>query len=475
MPDMTKDDLRKLSKDELVDLLWACFQKIDELEARIKDLESKLSKNSNNSSKPPSSDGFNKKPRTQSLRKSSRRKSGGQEGHNGHRLEMVEHPDEIELHDVCNCENCDAALTDISPDGYDRRQVFDIPKPSIIVTEHRAIQKTCHRCGHKNRGTFPDEVTQPTQYGREITSTVVYLSNYQLLPAARLVELIEDLYQHQMSQGTIYNMLRRCYYLLEETEAAIKKGIIMSDVAGFDETGFYVDTKRLWLHTASTKFATLYFVHPKRGSEAIESFGILPEFKGVAVHDFWKAYLKYDCDHSLCNAHHLRELTFVSEQENQLWAKQLIELLVEIKDRVEQTQGDRLPSQQVSKFSRKYSRLINKGLSVNQVSEAVPQVKRRGRQKQTVAKNLLDRLKKHKPDVLRFMNDFRVPFDNNGSERDIRMMKVKQKISGCFRSFQGAEHFCRIRGYIATARKNQIGAYEAINTAIRGQPFVPDG
>lgn len=458
----------------LVEGLIATFQlQVAVLEARVKQLENQLNQNSRNSSKPPASDGFK---RTKSQRKKSGKKSGGQKGHPGHTLKMVDSPDQVQVHTVDCCRECGVSLANQTVESYERRQVFDIPPMKLLVTEHRAEMKTCQVCGTCNKASFPDKVNQPVQYGPEVQALAVYLNQYQLLPYDRIRELFADLFGQPISEGTLLATNQAYNEALGSTEQEIKQGLLNAPVIHCDETGTRVDGKLQWLHTISDEHRTYYSIQPKRGSAAMDEMGILPVYQGTAKHDFWKPYFKYPCDHSLCNAHHLRELTGVIETEQQTWAQQMKDLLLTIKGAVaEQKEKAKthLEPEQLLDFESRYSRIIALGYEENPlVMEGEPKAKR-GKPKKAKARNLLERLDQHRQETLNFMYDFCIPFDNNQAERDIRMTKVQQKISGGFRTWQGAQTFCRIRGYISTAKKNSIPVLGAIRDALRGNPFVP--
>lgn len=438
----------------------------------IQDLQDQLTKNSRNSNKPPSSDG-DRKPRTNSLRRSSGKKNGGQKGHKGHTIELVENPDHIKMHEVKECKHCHISLEDKEPIGYEKRQVFDIPLIQMEVTEHRVEIKDCNHCGLQTKAEFPPEVTQPTQYGNCIKSLASYLNTYQLIPLERTSEIFEDVFGHPISEATVLQANELLFDCIEPATDMIKQQLIDSDVINNDETGLRVEGKLHWLHVIGSDTLTYYDVHEKRGKEAMDYIGILPEFNGVSIHDHWKPYFGYEnCEHGLCNGHHLRELKFIYEQYRQEWANELSNLLIEIKEKVDETRPHKghLDPPEIKEFEKRYDEIIEKGLKLNPPPQ---RTKKRGRVKQTPPKNLLDRLKEHKKETLRFMYDFRVPFDNNQGERDIRMTKLKQKISGCFRTFEGAQRFCRIRGYISTVRKNECNVIDAIQDAFNGEPFIP--
>jgi len=476
-------------KDELIVRLFAELQilretvetltnRVDSLEAEnktlrdeVKDLRGRLAKNSKNSSKPPSSDGL-KKPQPKSLRKPSGRKPGGQQGHAGARLEMVEQPDHVVSHTVDECRQCGCSLESVDAGDHRRRQVVDLPPIQLEVTEHRAEIKCCPGCGCLNEAAFPEEIKTSVQYGSRIKSLLVYLNQYQLLPDERTCQLVEDLLAHTISQGTLSNWNAECYRNLESTEEQIRQAILASEVVHFDETGIRQQGKLHGLHTAGTKRFTDYGLHARRGTEAMIALGILENYTGCAVHDHWKSYFTFSCDHSLCNAHHLRELTYLAEQEQQGWAASMITLLLEAKDTCEATSEKCLAenSAVLASIRLRYDALIAKGLAQNLPPPQRLEQKTRGRRKQSKAKNLLDRLRDFKSETLAFLTHPLIPFDNNQSERDIRMAKLKQKISGCFRGENGGNIFSRIRGYVSTLRKNNLKILDGIQSAFNRSP-----
>ncbi|MGI9863105.1 IS66 family transposase, partial [Moorella naiadis] len=381
----------------LVEGLLANFERIYQsqarqialLEARVKELENQLNQNSRNSNKPPSSDGFKKQ--TKSLRKKSGKPSGGQKGHPGHTLKMVANPDQVQVHPVTCCQQCGASLTEQASASYERRQVFDIPPLKLLVTEHRAEQKTCPVCGTCNKASFPASVTQPVQYGPEVQALAVYLNQYQLLPYDRIRELFADLFGQPIAEGTLLAANQAAAAGLSDTEQEIKQRLLNSPVVHCDETGSRVGGKLQWLHAVSNDHLTHYSIQPQRGSKAMDTIGFLAVYQGIAKHDFWKPYFKYPCGHSLCNAHHLRELTGVIENEHQAWAQQMQELLLTIKVAVAKQKENaqmHLELEQLMDFESRYSSIIALGYEENPlVMEEKPKGKR-GKAKKTKARNL---------------------------------------------------------------------------------------
>lgn len=442
--------------DDMKTTIFSLYEMVGKLENQSK-------KDSHNSSKPPSSDGPKRIPK--SRRPRTGKKPGGQEGHSGKTLEQVENPDETEIYKVKKCADCGESLESVDPNSYDARQVFEIPPIEVVVTEHRVEKKTCPCCGKENVGSFPEEVTHKAQYGNRLKAFAIYLQNYNFIPYERTSGLFEDLFGIPLSQGTLVNINLDCAERLEDVTKEIKKKIIDSSVVHFDETGLRILGKRHWLHVASTDKLTIYLSHEKRGKEASSAMDILPNFKGTAVHDHWKPYFTYDlCNHALCNVHHIRELVFIYEQYGQTWAQEMIDLLLRIEEKKKELpgQGEQFDPKTIKKFEEKYDQIIAEGLKANPPPIEVVNQKKRGPKKKTPPLNLLVRLKEYRNETLAFMYDTAVPFDNNQAERDVRMMKLKQKISGTFRSLSGALSFCRIRGYISTMKKKGLNVIEGL-------------
>lgn len=474
LSEISREQLEKLEKADLIELVLALHAQVQGLSQRAKELEDQVAKNSRNSSKPPSSDGLSKL-RTRSLRKQEGRKPGGQEGHEGHTLRMVETPDHVEVHRLTNCPHCQNELSHVTATEYERRQVFDIPPVRLEVTEHQAEIKRCPACGQEARAEFPAEVTQAVQYGPRLQAQASYLNTYHFIPIARTCELLDDLYGHAPAWAFVGEANQAVEAGIAPSLAEIRRQVTQAAVVHFDETGMRVEGHTQWVHAAGTERLTYYDVHEKRGQEAMSAIGILPNFDGRAVHDHWQPYQTFtQCEHAFCNAHHLRELEFIAEQYAQSWATDMAQLLLDGKAEVAETTAtaDALSPERLADYAARYDTILQQGFEANPAPDAPP-VKQRGRPKQSPPKNLLDRLQKHKPSVLAFMYDFRVPFDNNLVERDVRMVKLKQKVSGAFRTKSGAQTFCAIRSYISTVRKQGGNVINAIHDALDGQPFIP--
>ena len=354
--------------EAVINLIEQLLATITKHEERIKSLEERLNKNSRNSSKPPSTDAYaTQKPKPKSRRIKSGKKVGGQKGHSGTTLKMVDNPDETVIYEVCQCSKCGASLEDEKAEKYEIRQTFDIPPITLHSTEHRAEIKICPKCTHINEADFPDGVTQPAQYGSRLRSLAVYLHDYQFIPYDRGCELLSDIFGCDISPATLIRAETECFEGLEEFENALKEALKRSPVLGCDETGMRINGFRNWLHVVCTATMTYYFTHPKRGSEAMDDMDILPNYDGTVVHDFWMSYFKYLCDHGLCDVHLLRELISISENYEQVWSGEMAALLLIIKECVDETKetSDSLTAEQINDFEMMYDDIIKKGLEEN--------------------------------------------------------------------------------------------------------------
>ena len=444
-----------LSKDDLIELLRA---EVAALTARLAELERRLGLNSGNSGKPPSSDGLKKPPRTRSLRQPSGRKTGGQKGHKGETLRQVAEPDATVDHFPEACAHCASALTEAMATGHSARQVFDLPEPRpLIVMEHRAHRCRCGKCGAQTRGSFPADVTAPVQYGRRIMATAAYLRQYHLLPEDRLAELMGDLFGVKLVPATIARMSRGCARRFQRFVDMVCERVKTARVKHMDETGFRIGGKLQWLHIASTALLTFYRVSAKRGS-------LLPGVLGIVVHDHWKPYYTMQgVLHALCNAHHLRELQALIEIEKEDWALRMQRLLRRAchATNLARDREVALKPNLIALFVRNYDAIVAEGIAFHEAQPPLA-AKRRGRRRRRTGHNLLLRLEGRKDDVLRFLTDATVPFTNNQAERDGRMAKLKQKISGGFRSQEGAHDFAVIRSLISTAKKQDWNVIQTL-------------
>lgn len=420
------------------------------LTGRLAELERRLGLNSSNSGKPPSSDGLNKPPRVSSLREPSGKRTGGQKGHPGKTLRRTETPDVTIDHYPELCAGCGQPLTAVMATDHVARQVFDLPEPTpLIVTEHRAHGCRCVTCGTRTRAAFPQGVSAPVQYGERISAFVLYLLHYQLLPEQRLAALMADLFGVKLVTATIARISQDCAHRFRDFADAVRDHVASAPVKHMDETGFRISGKTQWLHIASTVWLTFYRVSAKRGS-------LLAKVTGIVVHDHWKPYYTMTgVLHALCNAHHLRELKALVEIEKEDWAHNMQRLLRRAchATNLAREQGVSLKPGLIALFDRRYDAILAEGLVFHEAQPALAKARRRGRPPRRVGHNLLLRLSNRKRDVLRFLTDPAVPFTNNLAEQDGRMMKLRQKISGGFRSEDGAKDFAVIRSVLSTARK----------------------
>ena len=459
----------RLQPARVVDRLLAVEQEVEELREKVRELEDRQARNSTNSHQPPASDGLAKPP-PRSLRAKSGRKPGGQLGHPGHTLEPVTQPDYIHVHHLsrCPCGQCrGVSLANQPVLGYECRQVLDLPPLKLEVTEHQAEIKRCPVSGLKVSAAFPPGVEAPVQYGPHFRGLTLYLFNQQLLPFKRLQQACLDLFGQPLSLGTLTQTNQRAYQTLDPVEAAIQRALIQAPAVNVDESGVRVAGGLHWLHVASTDQLTFYGVHGKRGTEAMDALGVLPHCRHWLVHDHWKPYYKYDALHALCNQHLLRELKFLAEEHHQAWATELSQFLLEWKENPLIQTG--LDEASFKRAHARYKAIVRQGR--RRYPRRQPG---QGRTRQGKAANLLDRLEDYDLSVLAFLLDPEVPFTNNQGEQDIRMIKVKQKISGCFRSLHGAQVFARIRSYLSTCRKQGRNLWEACYQVVTGQPFMPN-
>lgn len=468
LPDL--DRLSLADKDDLIRALFAQVKvltaQVAALTAQVGELEGRLALNSRNSSKPPSTDGMNK-PKPKSQRQAGQNPSGGQQGHGGHTLKRVARPDHTETHPPpAHCDACHRPLRDGTV--VETRQVFDIPPLHHEVTEHQVTAIRCP-CGKICRGKFPEGVLAPVQYGPRIKAAVVHLTHHHMMPVARTGALMGDLFGLPMSDASVLAASEEAQSRLASTVAAIGSALQAAPIAHADETGMRVVGKLHWMHVLATATLTWIGCHPNRGKKAFDAFGILAGFLGTLIHDGWKPYRELLCSHGLCNAHHLRELTYLFEEMHQAWAKRLIDLLLEVGHEVTAA-GAPLSRERIAHVRALYDEMLTEGEAANPRS---PPSGARGRTKQSKATNLLGRLRHHADDVWRFMTDPGVPFSNNLAEQAVRMPKVKQKISGGFRTESGAQTFCVIRSYLATLNKQGANLFDALTLTFQGDAPQP--
>jgi len=471
--ELKREELMKLEKAEIIDIL---FSVIAELAAtikiqseEIKELKERLNKNSQNSSKPPSSDGLNK-PKPKSQRVPSGRKPGGQRGHKGHGIKLPEKIDEIQSIEAHSCKNCDSNLDDIEGKVIGSRYVLDIPPIEVWTVKMEQKETICPRCGTRNEGIYPQGVNSTIQYGENIKAFVTTLVDYGMVSIDRTQEIIADAFGISMSTGTIQSIIYECANRVAPTVDAIRDSLIESPVNHYDETGFRVDGRLHWMHVASNEKYTYITVHPKRGNEGIDNNGVLPLNTGHAVHDCWGPYFQYtNCVHALCNAHLLRELTSVHEVAKQEWASDMMQLLLDLKNETDKSKNKGetcLPIEDILVFEEAYDSILQSGLALNPLPERKKGQK--GKLKRGKTRCLLDRLLEHRNKVLLFAHNFQVPFDNNQAERDIRIFKVKQKVSGGLRSPDGAVAFAKVTSFIQTAKKQGASVFNALCSAFSG-------
>lgn len=441
------DDIR-----ELKNLIAQLLERISQLEVENAELRRRLGLKSHNSHKPPSSDGLSKKT---VLPKESGKKNGGQVGHEGKTLQRVGNPDEIVVHHARNCRRCLRRFSVADVENIvQKRQVFDIPEPRLEVTEHQLGEIVC--CGEKHYGEFPVEVRSAVQYGNKIKALSVMLNGDYRLPLEKVARLFADLYNCSFNQSTVMAANRECDEKLEPIEKRIKEELLASETAHFDETGIRIEGKLNWLHVASNKLWTYLFTDQKRGKAALMSEkSLIKDFENWAIHDCWESYFRFErCRHVLCNAHLLRELESLKEQASS-WGQKMQEFLYEMYEATER-------GKKVLAKRREWERRYEKICLIGELEEPPPKASKRGRAKNSVGRNLLNRLKKHQAGVMEYAFREEVPFTNNQAERDIRCVKIKQKISNSFRSQEGAENYARIQGFVSTVRKQEMNVFQEI-------------
>jgi len=456
---LRKKLLEEVGKDpeSIVDLVLDLMERVEKLEDQLK-------RNSANSSKPPSSDHSSQaKPKQRSLRGKSGKKSGGQKGHRGGTLKRTDNPDEIITHRLDICPQTGRKLTDADVVGKIRCQVFDIPEPKFVVTEHQYFvyripgsSKTAHK-------PFLAGAGAPVQYGPRFGSLLVYLRDYQLIPLSRISQLTLDLYGQRISEDIINRFRKPCHEHLDRFEEQLKKRLLESPVLHADETGIRIEKKTEWLHVLSNGEFTYLWAGDHRGGKAIDEMGILRDYRGTLVHDCFKSYFTLDCEHALCNAHLLRELNFFIEIKQHTWAGKMKALLCQALQEPDATTA--------RGWKQRYARILSEAKSEHPHTPAHRKKGRRGRVAKPAVNNLIERFEHHREDILRFITNNAVPFTNNQGERDLRMAKVQQKISGTFRTWTGARRFARIRSYISTAQKHAVSIYDALLEAIQGRPM----
>ena len=467
-------DLARTDPERVVDLFLELYREVQVLKEenrllkeKIKVLEARLDKDSHNSHKPPSSDGY-RKASPKSLRTPSGKKSGGQPGHSGDTLLQTDSPDRVIDLTVGSCP-CGEDLSDAVSHTYESRQVFDLPAPRLEVTEYRLHKASCPRCGKTVTPSAPEGVTAPTQYGLRFKAALAYLHQEQSLPLNRVRQLCSDLFGAVASEATTLEACQTLAGHLSPFRTHVAGLLIRSPFPHADETGLRVDTRLHWVHVASTGKVTLYGLHPKRGKEGIESLGVVNQARGTVVHDFWGPYLAYPGEHAFCNAHLLRELTAVEENDRHAWAQAVRAFLLETKALVEDETFRSTDDSNTARLSL-FHDLLDRGWE----EAGCPPLKPNGKRgKATPAQNLLRRLEDYSRQVLAFFLHPGTPFTNNQAEQDLRMIKVRQKVSGCFRTPEGARVFLSIRSYTSTLRKQGLDVWSGLIQAMRGRPFLP--
>lgn len=444
---------------------------VEALRAEIAELRARLGANPRNSSRPPSSEGL-AKPSPRSLRKKTGRRPGRPAGQPGATLEMADAPDQVIRHEPASCRSCGAGLAGAQEAAIQRRQVVGLPAVKVAVTEHQLVSRRC-ACGTVTCGSAPAGVSAPVQYGPVLSGIGVYLWHGQFLSRGRTCQAMAQLFGVPVSPGAVTAMVARIAGAVGPVLGRVREAIAAAPLAHFDETGFRVAGRLAWVHSASTDEFSLITVHPRRGTEGMDAAGVLPGFRGIACHDAWAPYDTYGgvAGHALCNAHVLRELAGAAENGTSAdaqWAGQAADALLALKDAVQRAlAGGQAALDPV--FLDRHSHLLRSAALVGARANAGRRTKI---EKKAYA--LARRLTGREGDYLRFAHDFTVAFDNNAAEREIRMAKLRIKVSGCMRSLTGAGQFCAVRSYLATAAKHGIGALDALIRAAEARPWLPD-
>jgi transposase len=442
-----------------------------ELQAEVRRLRDAAAQNSRNSSRPPSTDGP-EQPKPKSLRQKSGRKSGGQPGHPGRTLQSSDTPKHIQILPLLECE-CGEDLSHDPAVDYQRRQVFDLPSLELECTEHRAEIKECPCCHRTVVAAFPAEAKAPVQYGKNFRALLAYLYDAQEGASLRIGEMCAEMFGYAVSEATLQSARQEQYNALEPFENRLVEILPQEPVLHADETSVPINKVRHWLHVLCTPLLTFFAIHVSRGKDAIQAAGIIPQFTGWLMHDFLSSYLGFEnCLHTFCKSHLLRELIFLFEQHRQPWAGDLHDLFMDMFECVQNRKARDAPvtEKEYKRWCHQYWKILRAGRKVNPLT---PKQRANPRAKQSKEQNLLDRLEGYDESILAFLWNLDLPFTNNEAERAFRMMKVRLKISGCFRTFQGACRHARIRSYISTLRKHGLPVLEYLRRALEGRPFLP--
>jgi transposase len=454
----------------------ALREQVQALLERVQELEAQLAKDSHNSNKSPSSDGLKRK--TKSLRAKSGKKAGGQLGHRGETLHLVAAPDALVEHRPSSCLQCQTPLSDADVVLRVRRQVHELPPAvRLRITAHQALHVRCLTCAHVSVGAFPAAAPSRAQYGADGWAVAVYLVEQQHLPLGRVQQLLSDRWRMRLVRGTLVRWIQQAARVLEPVERHIKDALTCAPVLHHDETGVRRAGTLAWAHVTSTSRRTHYAIHPRRGSEATDAIGILPGYRGVSVHDGWGSYRACSaCRHARCTVHPLRELTFLEEQYQQAWASEMKTMLREMKDATDRARTSAdvcLPPAERADLVARYHAVLECSLAANLPPDQQRRGGQRGRLAQSPVRHLLERLRFQQDQVLAFLDDLTLPFDNNQAERDLRGLQIHQKVSGCFRSDWGSEAYATIRGYLATLRKQGHALLAALTSVFAGQRLYP--